>query len=420
MSVLDRDALEASPLADLHAIASELSIDGYRRLRRAELIDRILGEGDGGDAPEASASSEAAEDAEAAGDAPAPRRRTRSRRGGRARTEEPAAEARPEAQSEAAPEAEADAEAPEAAAPAPREEDTVEGVVELLPNGSGFIRVDPPEPSDHDVYVSAAQVKRCELVSGDRIAGPRRAPRRSERFASLVRVETVNGRPVEEATGGRFEDLPAAFATERLALGDEALAAVEAVAPFGRGSRVTIAGPAGSGKTELLRRIAAVLAAEDGVEVSIALAGVRPEEIAQWNEAETAPTSAVSFEASSDAQGHAVDLVVDQGRRMAARGAHVVVLIDTLAGLHSGAARRALAAARNIVDGGSLTVVATALAPVGGETTVLVLSSRLAAAGHFPAVDVAASRTHRAELLVGEEGAEAIVRARREAVEGRG
>ena len=100
------------------------------------------------------------------------------------------------------------------------EEETVEGEVELLPNGSGFLRVNPPEPSEDDVYVSAAQVKRCELVPGDRIAGPRRAPRRSERFASLIRVDTINGRPADEvADSTRFDDLPAAFPSERFRLG---------------------------------------------------------------------------------------------------------------------------------------------------------------------------------------------------------
>src|SRR5581483_6585777 len=124
-----------------------------------------------------------------------------------------------------------------------REDEVVSGVVELLPNGSGFVRVEPPEPSDDDVYISGAQVKRCELVSGDRISGPRRPPRRSERFASLVRIDTINDRPAAEvADSARFEDLPAAFPVERFKLGsdDPTLKAVEFLTPFGRGSRVVI------------------------------------------------------------------------------------------------------------------------------------------------------------------------------------
>ncbi len=82
-------------------------------------------------------------------------------------------------------------------------------MVELLGNGSGFLRTSPPEPSDDDVYISAAQVRRCELVSGDAVTGPMRPPRRSERYPSLVRVDTINGRPADEvAEGTHFDDLP--------------------------------------------------------------------------------------------------------------------------------------------------------------------------------------------------------------------
>jgi transcription termination factor Rho len=126
----------------------------------------------------------------------------------------------------------------------------------------------------------------------------------------------------------------------------------------------------------------------------------------------------VSFAASADAQDHAVELVIDQARRVAARGADAVVLIDTLDGMHPQAARKALAAARNIVDGGSLTVIATAAAPIGGETTVIALNLALASTGRFPALDLVASGTLRPELLVGDAGAEAIARARGEALEG--
>jgi transcription termination factor Rho len=427
MSVLDRDALEASPLADLHAIASELSIDGYRRLRRAELIDAILGrQSDEVGAEPAAAGEEEAETAsdektktasgretaaaseEESGAGPeeeTPRRR-RGRRSSRARST-PARE-------------EADASEP-SAPPAERTEDeSVEGVVELLPNGSGFVRVEPPEPSDRDVYISAAQVKRCELVTGDRIAGPRRAPRRSERFASLVRIDTINGRPADEvADSARFDDLPAVFPDERFRFGSEdpTIKAIEWLTPIGRGSRVTITGASGSGKTEALRRIAQSLGGHEELQLSLAAAGVRPEEIPEWKRAGLDPGAAAGLGSSSDAQGHAVELVVDQGRRVAARGAHAVVLLDSLDGLHPLAAQRALAAARNLVDGGSLTVIATASEPIGGETTVIALDATLASAGRFPALDLTASRTIRTELLVGEAGAEAIARARAEALD---
>lgn len=436
MSVLDRDALEQSPLADLHAIASELSIDGYRRLRKAELIEAILGTG--GDGTGEAAAPQAEEEAAGA----RRRRGSRGGRGGRSRA------AKPEADEEAPPEPPAptpepgEAEATPASAerrrgtrsgrrsggdrasasePVEREDEPVEGVVELLPNGSGFVRVSPPDPSDDDVYISAAQVKRCELVSGDRITGPRRAPRRSERFASLVRVDTINGNDASElASGTRFDDLPATFPTDRFRLGsdDPTLKAIEYLTPFGKGSRVTITGASRAGKSEALRRLAAALAAYTDIQVSVALAGVRPEELSEWSAVDPAPAAAVSFAASAEAQDHAVELVVDQARRIAARGADAVVLIDTLEQLHPAAARKALAAARNIVDGGSLTIIATATQPLGGETTVIALDVTLASTGRFPAVDLIASGTLRPALLVGDAGADAIADARAEALEG--
>ena len=293
--------------------------------------------------------------------------------------------------------------------------------MDLLANGSGFVRVSPPEPSDDDVYVSAAQVRRCELVSGDTIAGPVRRPRRSERYPSLIRVDTINGRPADEvAEGTRYDDLPAAFPTERIELGgdDPTLKAIEWLTPFGKGSRVTIAGPARAGKTEALRRLAGALAEREGLVVSVALAGVRPEEITEWNAGPVPVAASAGLSASVDAQGQAVEHAVEQARRIAARGGDAIVLVDTLEGVSPSTARRALAAARNIVDGGSLTVIATAAAPIGGETTVIALDAELASAGRFPALDLATSGTVRPELLVGDAGAEAIMAARREAVEG--
>jgi transcription termination factor Rho len=428
MSVLDRSDLEASPLADLHVIASELGLDGFRRLRKAQLIDAIVerqgGDG-GGDAAgtedaaaeaepagEADTETETEADTEAETEAERPRRR---RRGGRGRGRRPAER-----------DGEDDADAGRADERSEDQQDArdrvVEGAVELLGNGSGFVRVSPPEPSDEDVYISAAQVRRCELVSGDVVTGPVRGPRRSERYPSLVRVDTINGKPADEvAEGTRYEDLPATFPSERLALGsdDPTARAIEWLTPFGKGSRVAIVGGARAGKTEALLRLAAALApgAESGgYELSVALAGVRPEELALWQDGPAAPAAAVSFAAPADAQAQAVDAVVEQGRRRAARGDNVVLLIDTLDAVTPSIARRALAAARNIVDGGSLTVIATAHAPLGGETTVIALDESLAGTRRFPSLDLRHSGVVRPELLVKDEGAEAIAKARAEAL----
>ncbi len=172
---------------------------------------------------------------------PAERPARRSRRGGRSGAAERAA--RPAAEAE-------DADAPESGRSAT-------GVVEVLGNGSAFLRVAPPEPSDEDVYISAAQVRRCELVSGDEVTGPVRTPRRSERYPSLVRIDTINGAPADTVSdGSRYEDLPVAWPSERLTFGDadRTLEAIEWLTPLGRGSRAVIVGSRQAGKTETLRR----------------------------------------------------------------------------------------------------------------------------------------------------------------------
>ena len=436
-SVLDRSALEQSPLADLHLIANELGVDGFRRLRKADLVDAILAKqtGENGSAP-------AVED-----DEEAPRRGRRGRRGGggRGRTRDRDEDAEEGATDEDAGD-DADVE-PEPVAAAPRrgrsrsrgagagadreerapraggngdEEDrSVEGEVELLANGSGFVRLSPPDATDDDVYISAAQVKRCELVSGDRVGGPVRAPRRSERFPSMIRIDTINGRPADEvAEGTRFEDLPAVWPAERIEFGSEdpTVQAIEWLTPIGKGSRVVITGDARAGKSEALRRVATALAGREGLELTVVLAGVRPEEVADWRAAGVEPVAALTFAASADAQAQALEQAVEQGRRVAARGGDAVVLVDSLEYVAPAAARRALAAARNIDGGGSLTIVATAPVPVGGETTVVALHAGMTSLGRFPAIDLAASGTLRAELLVGDAGSEAIAKARADQV----
>lgn len=499
MSVLDRSELQASPLSDLHTIADQLGIEGFRRMRKPELIDAILAHGAGGPGggqtePGAGETETGAGPSEGGepGEESAPgagarlrrspwrarRARHRARDAGEVagegeqdgeqskRKEEEkkkkeeesisARSARSRGRTSAPGEGAAQSEGKGAREAAARQEErTVSGVVELLGNGSAFLRVHPPESSAEDVYISAAQVRRCELVSGDRVSGPLRTPRRSERYPSLVRVETINDAPVGEIVeGARYEDRPVAYPSEPLALGsgenagaeDSVLQAIARLAPLGRGSRVVIAGPARSGKTTILRRVLGALAGREDLSVTLVLAGVRPEEIAECGgqesaaavtETETpaaaatraaaeagtatiAPAVALSFAASADAQDQAVQRAIEAAQRTAARGGDALVLIDTLDGLHPHAARKVMAAARNLRDGGSLTIIATASHPLGGETTVIALDPAGIATEGRPSLDPRASGTVRPELLVGAEGAAAIARARADALRSRG
>jgi transcription termination factor Rho len=377
MPVLDRKELEESPLSDLHAIASELGIEGYRRLRREELIDALAGaEGKTDDGKK---------DEE---DAPPPRRR-RTRR---TRSAPKAEEKKEEAADEGS----------DAAEPEPAEEDEHEvrqGVLDILPNGSGFMRPDAFAHSREDVYVSPAQIRRCELRAGDAIEGPVRSPRRNERHPSLVRVDKVNGGDAEQpGERPRFEDLTPVFASQALTAPD----GLEAT-PFGRGSRVAVGGPPGSGITTLLRRIVLGLqAAHDDLDVVVVLAGVRPEEVTEWKRDSDVTVAGGGFDRPVEEQAQAAESAVERGKRAAESGRHAVVVIDSLDALPPAAARRAFGAARATEEAGTLTVVAstgTAGEPLRQATTRIVLETPEDGAGPHPPRLAPTSGTLRADRL---------------------
>jgi transcription termination factor Rho len=364
MSVLQRQQLEDSPLADLHAIASELGLEGFRAMRRADLIGAILRAQGADEEAKPDTAIEEPEPDEVPADealerpageavaAPPADEAPAEEDAAEQETEEPAAEAEAEAPAEAEAEEEPEAEA-DTAGPS---EPTVTGVLDILANGSGFVRVDPSGQSRGDVYVAPAQIRRCELRAGDEVSGPVRPPRRNERHPSLVRVETVNGddaEPPEQRPW--FGDLTPVFASTRLPAPSSLKAA-----PFGRGSRVLIASPPGAGATSLLRDISGELAKLDDVTPQVVLVGVRPEEVTEWRRLEGIDVVGGSFERSPDAQAQAAELAIERAKRTAERGGHAALLIDRLDVLPGAAQRRIFGAARATEEGGTLTVVATA------------------------------------------------------------
>ena len=360
MSVLQRSELEESPLADLHAIASELGIESYRAMRRDDLVGAVI-EAQGGDAGSEPAGDPEPDPEREGADEVVPRPRRRGRR--RSKKDEPAEKAEPAAKAEPNDKPDPDEDDQHSDDAEPPEEDSdgdgaeeelATGVLDVLPNGSGFVRVGAEGQSGGDVYISPAQIRRCELRAGDEVSGPIRPPRRNERHPSMVRVGTVNGRdaePPEERP--LFEDLTAVHPTQALK-GPKALSKV----PFGRGSRVAIAGGPGAGATRLLREIVSTLAGEKELAVTVALVGARPEEVTEWQRDSGVPVSGGSFDNSLEAQTQAAELAVERAKRTAERGGHAVVVLDSLESLPSGAARRIFGAARATEDGGSLTVIA--------------------------------------------------------------
>ena len=392
MTVLQRDELEQSPLADLHAIASELGLEGYRRLVRDDLIAAIVGAQGGAEETPATE-----EKPESDTESPAPRRqgrRSRSRRGGSSRS-------RDDEGSKAGDAPKAEETAPAGAAEESDDGDEAErepaaGVLDILSNGSGFLRTAAGSESD-DVYVSPAQIRRCELRAGDEVAGRSRPARRNERHPSLVRVEQVNGHEAEPPEQrALFSDLTAVHATERLPVPDS-LGSV----PIGKGSRVAVAGGPGAGATRLLRAIVESLSAAGGdLQVSVVLVGARPEEVTDWRRESGVPVTGDSFAASGDAQAQAAELAVEQAKRVAERGGDSVVVIDSLESLPGGAARRLFGAARKLEEGGSLTVIAaTGMAWEPQRQASARVALDAPAEDGSPQVSASRSGTLRADLL---------------------
>jgi transcription termination factor Rho len=336
MTVLQRKELESSPLADLHAIASELGLEGFRSKRKDDLIGAILDAQGDEEAPEPADEPEP--------DEPEP-------------DEVPSEESlegptEPEDESPGESELDVVEEEPEVEEDEESDEEILTGPLDILANGSGFLRLDPAGQSRADVYVSPAQIRRCELRSGDEISGPVRPPRRNERHPSLIRVESVNGADAEPPEQRPwFGELTPVWPRERLGeLGG---------VPFGRGSRVAIIGPPGAGASPLLHEVAKLFGEE--AQVQVVLAGVRPEEVPAWRELGV-PVVGGSFERSPEAQAQAAELAVERAKRQVERGGHAIVVIDSLHALPPGTRRRVFGAGRATEEGGTLTVIAA-----GGE-----------------------------------------------------
>src|SRR4051812_38947719 len=347
MTVLQRKELESSPLADLHAIASELGLEGFRSKRKGDLIGAILD----------------AQGGEPAGDEPEPEPEPAPDPEPEPEPDEVPSEeslegpAEPEAESPGETELEVVEEEPEVEQDEVSDEEIVTGGLDILANGSGFLRTDPAGQPREDVYISPAQIRRCELRAGDEVSGPVRPPRRNERHPSLIRVETVNGGPAEPPEERpRFGDLTPVFPTERLE-GPGALGEVT----YGRGSRIAIGGPPGAGATTLLREFAATLREKHSeIELAVTLAGVRPEEVTEWRRAAEVPVSGASFDRSADSQAQAAELAIERAKRVVERGGHAALIVDSLESLPPAVQRRVFGAAPAAEGGGPAPAVAAA------------------------------------------------------------
>ena len=399
-------ALKDEHLADLHRRAREVGVPRYRMLPREELIEALEERGGGTPAAEAELAQAEPERAE-----------PRQAEPEQAEGDEAAAE-----REEPEPEVEAEAE-------------EVTGVLDRMPQGYGFLRLSGMSEAEGDIYVSASQIRRCELRPGDQVSGPARQPRRGERHRALVRVETVNGQS-PEGERKHFEDLTAAPPHRRLlpadAPGDPLVRAVDLLGPLAFGQRVLVLAQPRSGRTTLLRALGAAIA-EAGAHVCVLLADERPEEVPLW---ERALPQAEIFAATADQeprdQIRAAELAMGHAKRLAEAGEDVVVLIDSLSRLALGyrdpaRVKRIFGAGRELDEegSGSLTVIATVLdsddkgaevreALETTENLLLRLDAGLAAKGIVPALVAADSRASGEDELRDADEMDKIRRLREE------
>ena len=408
-------------LAELHARAAERGIEGYRLLRREELIERLSEEEDegrgwrfgrrrrrGGDdegaqtivAPSADepARVETEEAEEEEREERAARRRRRGRRG-RERERlapEPTDE---EAEAEEAEEGREEAEAEE-----------VVGVLELTRQRHGFLRGDGLAARDDDVYVSASQVRRCELRPGDVVRGPARAPRRGERHRALIHVDQVNGGEPQEEGRPDFDSFTPVPPTRRIRIGygaDPLVRAIDKLVPLAYGQRVLVRAAPRSGRTTVLRALAKELAAT-GADIEVLLIDERPEEVPAWREAVPNATFALApADLPPREQVRVAELALERARRQVEAGRDVILICDSLSRLSVAAGgvaevKRLFGSGRELAeeDAGSLTVIATvfAIGEDGGEAeravittenALITLDPELAAQGAEPPLRVA-------------------------------
>ena len=334
---------------------------------------------------------------------------------------------------------------------------TANGILEVMQDGFGFIRSDNYLPGENDVYVSPAQIRRFGLKTGDILTGNTRIKTQGEKFSALLYVSTINGvRPSEAMKRKNFEDLTPIFPNKRIRLemagSSTAMRIMDLMSPIGKGQRGMIVSPPKAGKTTLLKEVAlSVQKAEPHMHLLILLIDERPEEVTDIKEAISGPNVEVihsTFDELPEHHKRVSEMVIARAKRLVEHGKDVMILLDsitrlsraynlivppsgrTLSGGLDPAAlyspKRFFGAARNMREGGSLTILATALVDTGSKmddvvyeefkgtgNMELILDRKLQEKRVFPAIDIAKSGTRREDLLLTKEEQEAVYIMRR-------
>jgi transcription termination factor Rho len=320
------------------------------------------------------------------------------------------------------------------------------GVLEVLPDGYGFLRSADYNylPSPDDIYVSPSQIKKFSLRTGDFVSGQVRPPKDGERFFALLRVEAVNGLPPENIRERTlFDNLTPVYPTRRINLesapGEYSMRIMDLLSPIGKGQRGLIVSPPKSGKTILLQKIAnSITRNHPEIKLLILLIDERPEEVTDMERSVKAEVISSTFDEPAERHVQVADMVIEKAKRLVEAKEDVVILLDSITRLarahnivvpHSGRIlsggvdsnalqkpKRFFGAARNTEDGGSLTIIATALIDTGSRmddvifeefkgtgNMEIVLNRDLSDRRIFPAIDVNRSGTRREDLLLKED-----------------
>ena len=507
MATTDKDALDGKVAAELHQIATDLGIEGHKGLKKADLVEAIITHTNGGEPSTATAATASGIDRAAPADAmdgssgaiddfaphPASPRRTEERPPRPERFER--RDDRGDGRQQGGPNDRGDSRPqgvrPEAARPdgAQRDRDgarrrpsrderrrqreerrqrevetreeeiatapTATGLLDILPEGYGFLRTSGYLPGQQDIYVSLSQVRRFMLRKGDTVTGKVRQPKDNEKYFALLQIESVNGQGPEEAQQRPvFDKLTPLFPDERFHLEtgptDVTGRIVDMVAPIGKGQRGMVVSPPKAGKTTVLKNIAnGIIQSSPDTHLMVLLVDERPEEVTDWQRTVQAAEVVYStFDKPPDQHIQVTELVLERAKRLAEMGQDVAIILDSITrlaraynlaapasgkilsgGIDSTALyppRRFFGAARNIEEGGSVTIIASALVETGSRmddgifeefkgtgNMELRLDRQLAEKRLFPAINVEASGTRKEELLMPTEELALVWRLRR-------
>ncbi|MDY2920064.1 MAG: transcription termination factor Rho [Lentihominibacter sp.] len=418
---MDEATLKTKKVAELKEIAGAFKVPGYARMKKSELIEALMKD------------PEPAETAE---------------------PEEPAGAEKPETPEK--PEKPGKAKEPKKVVPDKDDRYEAEGILDMSDEGFGFLRFNNFLTSDKDIYVAPAQVRRFHLKTGDKVKGICRPPKGNARFGALLYVVAVNGEdPGAAVRRPDFESLTPIFPNEKFVLEDRrdlSLRLIDLIAPVGKGQRGLIVAPPKAGKTVLLKKMAnAVERKYPEVELIVLLVDERPEEVTDFKRSLINSKSEVIYSTFDELPQHHVkvaEMVLARAQRLAEQGKDVVVFLDSITrlaraynlvvpssgktlsgGFDPGALhkpKKFFGAARNIEEGGSITIMATALVETGSRMDDLIyeefkgtgnmelhLDRKLSEKRIFPAIDINKSGTRREELLMDQHELQAVWAIRR-------